>query len=149
VWLKRGKGDENKIPFSDHLINTDDVSHIFLSLLFICMLCHGHPPPPLLPSTFISIPQNPQRSLCDSTNYRSIAPCSCLCKLFDVIVICKWRDRLITSDLQFGFKSQHSTVLCTAMYKEAVQYFVNRRSTVYSVLLDARKAFDKVHYGTL
>ena len=65
------------------------------------------------------------------------------------MIIAKCRDKLMTSDLQFGLKRCHSTVLCTALYKETVQHFVNRGSTVYSVLLDASKAFDKVHYGTL
>lgn len=147
--LKCGKSDDQRYLYSDHLIHGDETLCMFLSLLFNCMLCHGHTPPQLLSSTFVSIPKNSRGSLCDSNNYRSIALCSSISKLLDLIVIDKWRDRLVTSDLQFGFRRGHSTVMCTAMYKETVQRYVTRKSTVYSVLLDASKAFDKVQYGAL
>ena len=147
--LKKGKSDDQNTLYSDHLINGGEALFAVLSVLFNCMLCHGHTPPALLSSTFISIPKNPKGSMTDSANYRSIALCSSICKLLDLIVIDKWRDKLVTSDLQFGFKGGHSTVLCTAMYKETVQYYAARKSRVYSVLLDASKAFDKVRYGAL
>ena len=35
------------------------------------------------------------------------------------------------------------------MFTETVNYYVERNSCVYSCLLDASKAFDNVHYGTL
>ena len=46
--------------------------------------------------------------------------------------------------MQFGFKSNHSTVLCTAIYMETINHYVNEGSNVYSCLLDAR-----VHWGRL
>ena len=41
--------------------------------------------------------------------------------------------------------------LCTFIYNEVhvVHYYLNSVSNVYSCLLDASKAFDRVHYGTL
>ena len=87
--LKSGKSDDNRVLYSDHLINGGNTLCMFISLLFNCMLCHGHTPPALLSSTFVSIPKNPKGSLCDSTNYRSIAFCSSICKLLDCIVINK------------------------------------------------------------
>ena len=147
--LKKGKSDDQHMLYSDHLINGGEALSAFLSMLFNCMLCHGHTPLGLLSSAFISIPKNPKASMSDSANYRSIALCSSINKLLDLLVIDKWRGKLVTSDLQFGFRRAHSTVLCTAMYKETVQHFAARKSTVYSVLLDASKAFDKVRYGAL
>ena len=147
--LKCGKSDNQRYLYSDHLIHGGETLCMFLSLMFNCMLCHGHTPPQLLSSTFISIPKNSRGSMCDSNNYRSIALCSSICKLLDMIILDKWRDRLVTSDLQYGFRRGHSTVMCTAMYKETVQHYVTRKSNVYSVLLDASKAFDKVQYGIL
>ena len=48
---------------------------------------------------------------------------------------------MITSDHQFGFKPNSSTVLCTTMLVETVQYYdENGRQ------LDASKAFDRVSY---
>ena len=51
--------------------------------------------------------------------------------------------------MQFGFKSNHSTVLCTAIYIEIINHYVNKGSNVYSCLLDASKEFDQVHCGRL
>ena len=57
---------------------------------------------------------------------------------------------MITSDHQFGFKPNSSTVLCTTMLVETVQYYdENGRQPVYVLQLDATKAFDKVSYSRL
>ena len=45
--------------------------------------------------------------------------------------------------------SNHSTVLCTAIYIETINNYINEGSNVYSCLLDASKAFDRVHWGSL
>ena len=59
------------------------------------------------------------------------------------------KDSLQTCDMQFGFKSNHSTVLCTAIYIETINHNVNEGSNVYCCLLDASKSFDRVHWGRL
>ena len=51
----------------------------------------------------------------------------------------------MSSDMQFAHKSQHSTALCSVVYFETLQYY----KQVYSCLLDASKAFDRIHYGKL
>ena len=56
---------------------------------------------------------------------------------------------IVTSDMQFGFKANHSTVMCSLVYLEVINHYVKNRSNVYSCLLDASKTFDKVHYGKL
>ena len=40
-------------------------------------------------------------------------------------------------------------MLCTAVLKETVSHCIVGGSNVYACLLDASKAFDKVHYGKL
>ena len=72
-----------------------------------------------------------------------------LCKLFDYIFIELNADSLKTDDMQFGFKRNHSTVLCSAIYIETINHSVNEGSNVYSCLIDASKAFDRVHWGRL
>ena len=54
-----------------------------------------------------------------------------------------------TSDMQFGFKEHSSTTKCTFALTETVNYFRKNKSNVYVMLLDARKAFDKVNYVKL
>ena len=56
-------------------------------------------------------------------------------------------DYLKTDHMQFGFKSNHSTVLCTAVYIETVNHYMNEGSDVYRCLIDASKAFDRVYWG--
>jgi len=57
------------------------------------------------------------------------------------------------SDLQFGFRSNHSTDQCTMVYKETVAYYVNNGSPIFSVfwmLLNlVTKDFDRIDYCKL
>ena len=56
---------------------------------------------------------------------------------------------IYTSDMQFGFKHNHFTVLCSLIYKEAVSNYLQNGRNVYSCLLNASKAFDCIHLGKL
>ena len=51
--------------------------------------------------------------------------------------------------MQFGYKKGHSTTMCTLIYKESINQYINNGSDVYSCFLDALKAFDRVHYRKL
>lgn len=114
------------------------------------MISHGHTADNLLYSTIVSIPKDLRASLCFcSENYRGIAPCCSICKLLDMVIIDMYSHYLYTSDLQFGFKNGLSTTMCTAVYIETVQYYLSANTDVYRCLLDASKAFDKVHYDKL
>ena len=75
--------------------------------------------------------------------------CLTAIKLFDYIFIELNTDSLKTDDMQFGFKRNHSTVLCSAIYIETINHYVNEGSNVYSCLIDASKAFDRVHWRRL
>ena len=45
-------------------------------------------------------------------------------------------DYLKTDDMHgFGFKNDHSTVLCSAVYIETINHYMNEGSDVYSCLL--------------
>ena len=46
------------------------------------------------------------------------------------------------------YKQGHST-FNFLIYKEVIHHYLSHGSNVYSCLLDASKAFDRVHYGTL
>ena len=118
-------------------------------MLFNAMITHGHYPSELNKSTIISIPKDKTASLSDSSNYRGISLFNCISKLFDYTIIDICGDHLATSDMQFGFNSKHSTNMCTAVLKEVIDRYLRGNSNVYCCLLDASKAFDKVHYGKL
>ena len=147
--LKAGK-DDGDIGFkSDHIINGTYRLYVLLSLLYNWMFYHGHTPSDLLKSTIVSIPKDNKKSLSGSDNYRGISLLNSLSKLFDHIILLKYSKQLQSSDMQFGYKGGHSTTLCTLIYKEAIDHYINNDSTVYSCFLDASKAFDRVHYGKL
>ena len=90
-------------------------------------------------------------NLSDSDKYRSIAISSLLGKIPDHIIIVKQSDAPITSQHEYGFKANSSTVLCSTMVIETVQYYTeNRTRPVYVLLLDTPiKAFDKVAFNVL
>ena len=147
--LKSDKSDGDLGFNSNHLINGSKRLHVMLSILFNAMLFHGYYPDELLKSTIISIPKDKSASLCNSNNYRGISLFNSISKLYDYVIIELCGDRLLTSDMQFGYKENHSTTMCTAIFREVIEHYVNGHSNVYSCLLDASKAFDKIHYGKL
>ena len=67
-------------------------------------------------------------------------------KLVDLIIIDAQADVLRSSNLQFGFKQGTSTTQCTFVATEVINYYLNNKSNVYSLFLDASKAFDRVNY---
>ena len=72
-----------------------------------------------------------------------------LCKLLDRVILSKHYDKFTTCGYQYGLKKQHSTVHCTFVVKEAIQYHLNNSTDVYTILLDASRAFDRVNYVKL
>ena len=51
--------------------------------------------------------------------------------------------------MQFGFKAAHSTTQCTFVMQEIVDYYSRNGSSVYLIMLDASRAFDRVQYTKL
>lgn len=144
--LKRFKHDGNTNCYSDNIINGTHKLYVHMSLLYTSMLVHGHADSHLLLSTIIPIVKDNTMSKSDSSNYRGISLASIMGKLLDIIIIESQTDALITSDLQFGFKSESSTSQCTFVVNEVIQYYKNNASNIFCVLLDASKAFDRVEF---
>ena len=147
--LKRGKSDGDIGFNSNHLIYGGHRLRVFLSLLFNAMIIHGHYPTQLLKSTIVSIPKDKTASLSNSDNYRGISMFNSIHKLFDYVIIEICGDGLSTSDMQYGYKNNHSTTMCTMILKEILHHYIDGNSNVYCCLLDASKAFDRINYGQL
>jgi Reverse transcriptase (RNA-dependent DNA polymerase) len=62
----------------------------------------------------------------------------------DLIVLHRYSDSLESCDLQFGFKRNRSTAMCTMIVKEAISLYTNSDSTVHCAFLDSSKAFDRI-----
>ena len=61
----------------------------------------------------------------------------------------KNRDKLVSNDLQFAFKPEHSTTQCTWVAREVISYYTSHGSEVFGCLLDCSKAFDKIRHDVL
>ena len=75
--------------------------------------------------------------------------CSTNCKLFEYVILNKEGSKLFSNDLQFGFKQNVSTTQCAFALSEVISYYNFNRSNVYTVFLNATKAFDRVNIGKL
>ena len=85
----------------------------------------------------------------DTSNYRGIALNNPLGKVFELSVLCKHRQKLCSSDMQFGYNKGLPTSSCTFVVKEMIQECLNGYNDIHVTLLDSSKAFDTVHYVTL
>ncbi len=103
----------------------------------------------LLTSTINSIFKDKLRDMSDSNNYRGTALISAIAKVYDLILIQRYQVNLKTSDLQFAYKNRHSTVMCHNVVKETINYYLNRGLEIYSCMLDASKAFNRLRYDKL
>ena len=147
--LKPGKRDGSSDVVSDHIINACNSFNVHIAILFTMMIRHGISPDGMLHGTMVPIPKGRWANLSSSDNFRAITLSSMLCKLVDVIVLTKENVNLVTSNLQFSFKTGASTTLCTGMIQETISYYINNDSNVYGLMLDASKAFDCVNYCKL
>ena len=147
--LKFNKNDGNNGLSTNHLKYACHEINCHLSTLFSSILIHGFVPADLLRGTTIPIPKGKNANLTTSENYRGITLCSIFLRVFDLIVLSRYRNFLSTCDLQFGFKKKCSTNICSWLLKETASYYVNNNSAVYCTLLDASKAFDKIEYCVL
>ena len=114
-----------------------------MSFLLSSRLTHGVVPDDMTLSTVIPIPKSKHCSQMDSSNYRGTPLSSIYGKLFDLVILSRYSDCFMLSDLQLGFKTKRSTGMCTMILKE---YHINYGSSVYCTLLDTTKAFDRVDY---
>ena len=70
-------------------------------------------------------------------------------KVLDWIILVKEQSSLLSSELQFGFKKGLSTTQCTYSLLETIDYYNYNKSSVFVLLLDASKAFDRINYCKL
>ena len=97
----------------------------------------------------LPIPKGKTSSYFNSNNYRGIASSSIPGKMLDVYVNNRYDSNITTSSQQFGFKKGHSTSVCSTILKETLEYYRRGNYTVYCIMLDATKAFDRVDYCKL
>ena len=100
-------------------------------------------------STTVPISKGKNVNLTDSENYREITLSSVFGRIIDSVVLHHYSDELDSCQLQFGFKQNRSTAMCSKIAKEIITYYTSCNTSVHCTFLDSSKAFDKIHYGKL
>ena len=129
---------------SDAFINASLPFYKCLCTLINIVLIHGYIPADWQAGTIIPLLKsgNLDKSLLSS--YKLITLSSIFGKVIDLVILNRHQEAFNSSDLQFGFKSSHSTNHCTFVAKEEIAYYINNGSDVFSCARDMQKAFDRV-----
>ena len=110
------------------------------------LLAHGVVPEDFLVSILIPIPKGPRVDARNSDNYRAVALSSVLGKILDNIIACMQEESLATSNQQFGYKANLSTIMCSSLVIETIHYFESKCSPTCVLFIDVSKAFDRVRH---
>jgi len=102
----------------------------------------------IVPSAFgrgivIPLVKNTDGNIADSSNYRGIDLRPIISKIFECLMMDMVKGKLISSDLQFGFKSNSSCSHAIIALQAGV---IDNGGTATLCALDISKAFDRVHF---
>ena len=134
---------------AEHLIYADTQVCTLLSKLINTCIFYGVMPQACIETTLVPIYKNNKSNIHDKNNYRPIALATVISKLFEHFILQQISPFLTTSSDQFGFKRKHSTDQCVFLYKQVVSHYIKQNSPVFSIFLDASKAFDRVNHKLL
>jgi hypothetical protein len=148
--LKKGKAAGADSLTAKHFLYCHPVAICLLSKLFNLMLKFQHVPSNFGIGVTIPIPKKDTKSNIDKfANFRGITISPIVSKIFELCILDGLRDSLVTSDLQFGFKSGLGCNHALYATRATVDYYVTNNSTVNICSLDLTKAFDKVNHYAL
>ena len=89
------------------------------------------------------------KDVTDSSDYHPIALSSTFSKIIERLILSIYESVFTTTSLQFGFKPDSSTSMCTAAIKNIIARYLHNGSPVLRGFLDASKAFDLVDHDIL
>ena len=147
--LNNGKSDPVFSFTSDCLKNSPDELFDKLSIIIRSFLIHGHVSQILLLATLVPLIKDKTGEVCSSSNYRSIAISSLILKIIDWIILLLFGSSLGLEDLQFSYQEGCSTVMCTWLVSETIDYFLRNDGEIFSCMTDMTKAFDMVQHSML
>ena len=147
--LKNNKVDHVYDISSDNIIYGSDSLFRILAIIFNAMLIHGFSFDKFNRSVVKLIVKDKKKSKSDSNNYRAISLSSIFLKLIEYIIIDKINKNLSSSNNQFAYKSNHSTIMSNFILDQTIEYYLSKKSEVFCVFLDATKAFDLIDHRKL
>ena len=132
-------------PFSSHPIVI-----CILCKLFNLILKFEYVPNAFGIGITIPLPKKDTKSTFDKlADYRGITISPIMSKIFELCMLDRLRNFLVTSDLQFGFKKGMGCNHALYCLRTTIDYFTSNNSTVNICSLDLAKAFDRVNHFSL
>ena len=124
---------------------------IYLSVLFNLCVSHGFILEDCLITDIHVVPilKCKNKDATNVGNYRPIVVAITISKLFEHFILFHIKPFLSTSDHQFGFKRGTGTDMCIFLFKQIISSYLQQGSPIFSVFLDASKAFGRVSHELL
>jgi len=146
---KRGKAPGPDNIHMEAFIYGGHRLQLLLSCLFNLFLQYGYVPDAFHRATIIPLVKCKTGDMTDVNNYRAIALSNSITKILESLLY-KFIDSQDAADeYQFGFKKNHSTAICTHVFKKTVSHYRQNGSHVFACFIDFNKAFDNVNYWLL
>ena len=95
-------------------------THLCLCILFNLFIVHSFVPDSFMSCTIVPLVKCKAGDLTDINNYRAITLSNAITKIVELVLLPYINDKVDAVDCQFGFKSGHSTSLCTYSFKHVV-----------------------------
>ena len=144
--LKLGKAPGYDHISSEHLKYAHNKVSVILSIIFNTMIVHGFVPLSFMDTLVIPLVKDRKEDIGSSGNYRPIALTNVVSKVFESVILDKYKPLLETTPNQFGFKPKHGTELAVFTLKQVVEFYRSNSSTMYVCYIDLSKAFDRVDH---
>ena len=144
--MKTGKASGGYIK-SQHVFHGSPKLAVHLHILYNGLLQHSYVPRDFLSGTVTPVIKDRDGDAGSSSNYRPVTLSHLFSQLFEQLIFLKILDYLVTDDLQFGFKRNHSTSHALYVLKTVTEYYVKHGSNTFITFLDCTKAFDKISHS--
>lgn len=148
--LKCGKAPGNDYITNEHLLNGGEQILKQLCKLFNLIIKTEYLPTTFRHGIIIPLYKGNNKDKTVPNSYRAVTLTSAIGKLFEKLLLCRIEKTLeqnsktVPNRLQFGFVKGHGSIPAIYTLKEAINYYLERNSTVYSAFLDNEKAFDRI-----
>ena len=113
------------------------------------MMTHSFVPDDFGSGVIIPIIKDRNGDTSSIENYRPITLSPVLSKIFEAVLLDKFASSMTSDDLQFDFKKNLECSNAIFVFRQVIDFFIQRGSTVHVASLDASKAFDLLNHLTL
>ncbi|MES9879357.1 MAG: reverse transcriptase family protein [Sedimenticola sp.] len=153
--LKRRKAPGNDNIQNEHVINAGDAIIEALVILFNKIIATETVPDTWRTSIIIPLHKGNGKPKNEANSYRPISLLSCLCKIFERVILNRINEYITCNSIPFpcneqqGFQKGTSCITASFNLQETIYYNLELGSNVLVAFLDIEKAFDSVWHNAL